>query len=243
MWLAPRPGAGDLVVAAGAAHQAAQHAAVGSNVRASPSTAPSTTARSSACASGRGRGTRPLPASSPRSRASGRRGRAPPWSRSGRTASRRDLRAAAHLGDREAIPSQVDDHLDAGGDRPARANSRLRFWRGGCGTAGSQRQRNPKFYYNRIRIQVRNRRRALEQRGAGPRRRRRDRRPGDDDRVAPARDRRPSLGVQPQWDVYGVGIIEPGNALRALAALGVADQAIAAGSRCRARRCSPPTGT
>jgi 2-polyprenyl-6-methoxyphenol hydroxylase-like FAD-dependent oxidoreductase len=32
-----------------------------------------------------------------------------------------------------------------------------------------------------------------------------------------------------QWDVYGVGIIQPGNALRALAELGVADQAIAAG--------------
>jgi 2-polyprenyl-6-methoxyphenol hydroxylase-like FAD-dependent oxidoreductase len=35
--------------------------------------------------------------------------------------------------------------------------------------------------------------------------------------------------LNPKWDVYGVGIIQPGNALRALAALGVADQAIAAG--------------
>jgi 2-polyprenyl-6-methoxyphenol hydroxylase-like FAD-dependent oxidoreductase len=32
-----------------------------------------------------------------------------------------------------------------------------------------------------------------------------------------------------KWDVYGVGIIQPGNAVRALAALGVADQAVAAG--------------
>jgi 2-polyprenyl-6-methoxyphenol hydroxylase-like FAD-dependent oxidoreductase len=33
----------------------------------------------------------------------------------------------------------------------------------------------------------------------------------------------------PQWDVYGVGIIQPGNAIRALDQLGVADRAIAAG--------------
>jgi 2-polyprenyl-6-methoxyphenol hydroxylase-like FAD-dependent oxidoreductase len=33
----------------------------------------------------------------------------------------------------------------------------------------------------------------------------------------------------PEWDVYGVGIIQPGNAIRALDQLGVADQAIAAG--------------
>jgi 2-polyprenyl-6-methoxyphenol hydroxylase-like FAD-dependent oxidoreductase len=35
--------------------------------------------------------------------------------------------------------------------------------------------------------------------------------------------------LNPKWDVYGVGIIQPGNAIRALDALGVAEQAIAAG--------------
>src|SRR5579875_3351700 len=33
----------------------------------------------------------------------------------------------------------------------------------------------------------------------------------------------------PAWDVYGVGIIQPGNALRALHALGLAHEAVAAG--------------
>jgi 2-polyprenyl-6-methoxyphenol hydroxylase-like FAD-dependent oxidoreductase len=33
----------------------------------------------------------------------------------------------------------------------------------------------------------------------------------------------------PKWDVYGVGIIQPGNAIRALDQLGVADRTIAAG--------------
>jgi 2-polyprenyl-6-methoxyphenol hydroxylase-like FAD-dependent oxidoreductase len=33
----------------------------------------------------------------------------------------------------------------------------------------------------------------------------------------------------PKWDVYGVGIIQPGNALRALDQLGLLDQALAAG--------------
>jgi 2-polyprenyl-6-methoxyphenol hydroxylase-like FAD-dependent oxidoreductase len=37
------------------------------------------------------------------------------------------------------------------------------------------------------------------------------------------------LERNPAWDVYGVGIIQPGNAIRALDALGVADEAIAAG--------------
>jgi 2-polyprenyl-6-methoxyphenol hydroxylase-like FAD-dependent oxidoreductase len=35
--------------------------------------------------------------------------------------------------------------------------------------------------------------------------------------------------VNPRWDVYGVGIIQPANAIRALDVLGLADQAIAAG--------------
>ena len=35
--------------------------------------------------------------------------------------------------------------------------------------------------------------------------------------------------LNPKWDVYGVGIIQPGNAIRALDQLGLADQAIAAG--------------
>src|SRR5579875_430045 len=33
----------------------------------------------------------------------------------------------------------------------------------------------------------------------------------------------------PAWDVYGVGIIQPGNALRALDALGLAQEAVAVG--------------
>src|SRR5436190_4736400 len=33
----------------------------------------------------------------------------------------------------------------------------------------------------------------------------------------------------PAWDVYGVGIIQPGNALRALHRLGLAEQAVAVG--------------
>jgi 2-polyprenyl-6-methoxyphenol hydroxylase-like FAD-dependent oxidoreductase len=36
--------------------------------------------------------------------------------------------------------------------------------------------------------------------------------------------------VNPNWDVYGVGIIQPGNAIRALEALGLADEGIAAGT-------------
>jgi 2-polyprenyl-6-methoxyphenol hydroxylase-like FAD-dependent oxidoreductase len=35
--------------------------------------------------------------------------------------------------------------------------------------------------------------------------------------------------LNPKWDVYGVGIIQPGNALRALASLGLADAAVAQG--------------
>ena len=35
--------------------------------------------------------------------------------------------------------------------------------------------------------------------------------------------------VNPKWDVYGVGIIQPGNSIRALAALGLADKAIEEG--------------
>jgi 2-polyprenyl-6-methoxyphenol hydroxylase-like FAD-dependent oxidoreductase len=35
--------------------------------------------------------------------------------------------------------------------------------------------------------------------------------------------------LNPKWDVYGVGIIQPANAIRALDALGLADQAIAQG--------------
>ena len=33
----------------------------------------------------------------------------------------------------------------------------------------------------------------------------------------------------PKWDVYGVGILQPGNAIRALDQLGLADRAIAVG--------------
>jgi 2-polyprenyl-6-methoxyphenol hydroxylase-like FAD-dependent oxidoreductase len=35
--------------------------------------------------------------------------------------------------------------------------------------------------------------------------------------------------INPKWDVYGVGILQPGNAIRALDQLGLAQQAIAAG--------------
>jgi 2-polyprenyl-6-methoxyphenol hydroxylase-like FAD-dependent oxidoreductase len=35
--------------------------------------------------------------------------------------------------------------------------------------------------------------------------------------------------LNPNWDVYGVGILQPGNAIRALDQLGLAEQAIAAG--------------
>ena len=35
--------------------------------------------------------------------------------------------------------------------------------------------------------------------------------------------------INPKWDVYGVGIIQPGNAIRALDQLGLAEQAIAEG--------------
>ncbi|GIU94240.1 MAG: hypothetical protein KatS3mg012_0697 [Gaiellaceae bacterium] len=35
--------------------------------------------------------------------------------------------------------------------------------------------------------------------------------------------------INPRWDVYGVGIIQPGNAIRALDALGLAERAVAQG--------------
>jgi 2-polyprenyl-6-methoxyphenol hydroxylase-like FAD-dependent oxidoreductase len=35
--------------------------------------------------------------------------------------------------------------------------------------------------------------------------------------------------INPRWDVYGVGIIQPGNAIRALDALGLAEKAVAQG--------------
>jgi 2-polyprenyl-6-methoxyphenol hydroxylase-like FAD-dependent oxidoreductase len=47
----------------------------------------------------------------------------------------------------------------------------------------------------------------------------------------------------PKWDVYGVGIIQPGNAIRALDALGVADEAIAAGYAMDGDRFSLADGT
>src|SRR3954471_22474512 len=36
----------------------------------------------------------------------------------------------------------------------------------------------------------------------------------------------------PAWDVYGVGIIQPGNALRALNELGLAERCVAEGQPC-----------
>ena len=35
--------------------------------------------------------------------------------------------------------------------------------------------------------------------------------------------------INPKWDVYGVGIIQPANAIRALDALGLAEEAVAQG--------------
>ncbi len=35
--------------------------------------------------------------------------------------------------------------------------------------------------------------------------------------------------INPRWDVYGVGIIQPGNSIRALGAIGLADKAIEEG--------------
>ena len=37
--------------------------------------------------------------------------------------------------------------------------------------------------------------------------------------------------INPKWDVYGVGILQPGNAIRALDALGVAEQAVTQATR------------
>jgi 2-polyprenyl-6-methoxyphenol hydroxylase-like FAD-dependent oxidoreductase len=37
------------------------------------------------------------------------------------------------------------------------------------------------------------------------------------------------IEINPKWDVYGVGIIQPGNAIRALDALGLAEQAVEQG--------------
>ena len=35
--------------------------------------------------------------------------------------------------------------------------------------------------------------------------------------------------INPKWDVYGVGIIQPANSLRAMAALGLADRCVELG--------------
>src|ERR1700749_1599084 len=44
------------------------------------------------------------------------------------------------------------------------------------------------------------------------------------------------VGRDPEWGVYGVGIIQPGNALRALDSLGLADACVEAGSPIRGDR-------
>jgi 2-polyprenyl-6-methoxyphenol hydroxylase-like FAD-dependent oxidoreductase len=49
--------------------------------------------------------------------------------------------------------------------------------------------------------------------------------------------------LNPKWDVYGVGIIQPGNAIRALDQLGVAEEAIAAGFAMDGDRFSLSDGT
>ena len=47
--------------------------------------------------------------------------------------------------------------------------------------------------------------------------------------------------INPEWSVYGVGIIQPGNALRALDALGLAAMPSARASRSTARASTSPT--
>jgi 2-polyprenyl-6-methoxyphenol hydroxylase-like FAD-dependent oxidoreductase len=49
--------------------------------------------------------------------------------------------------------------------------------------------------------------------------------------------------INPRWDVYGVGIIQPGNAIRALDALGLAEQAVAQGYAMKGSRFHDSQGT
>ena len=49
--------------------------------------------------------------------------------------------------------------------------------------------------------------------------------------------------INPKWDVYGVGIIQPGNAIRALDALGLAEQAVAQGFAMKGSRFRDRNGT
>ena len=46
----------------------------------------------------------------------------------------------------------------------------------------------------------------------------------------------------PAWDVYGVGIIQPPNALRALHAIGLAEQCLEHGHPIMGGRTTSPTG-
>jgi 2-polyprenyl-6-methoxyphenol hydroxylase-like FAD-dependent oxidoreductase len=48
--------------------------------------------------------------------------------------------------------------------------------------------------------------------------------------------------INPKWDVYGVGIIQPGNAIRALDALGLAEAAVAQGFAMKGSRFHTATG-
>ena len=48
--------------------------------------------------------------------------------------------------------------------------------------------------------------------------------------------------INPKWDVYGVGIIQPGNAIRALDALGLAERAVDEGFAMRGSRYHDPLG-
>jgi 2-polyprenyl-6-methoxyphenol hydroxylase-like FAD-dependent oxidoreductase len=48
--------------------------------------------------------------------------------------------------------------------------------------------------------------------------------------------------INPKWDVYGVGIIQPGNAIRALDALGLAEEAVAQGFAMKGSRYHDPFG-
>ena len=84
---------------------------------------------------------------------------------------------------------------------------------------------------------VRSGRRWLYDRGAEDSgRRRRYRWPLVHDRAAQAGFDVDVVEKNPAWDVYGVGIIQPGNALRALHELGLAHEAVGEGCRCTATR-------
>ena len=67
------------------------------------------------------------------------------------------------------------------------------------------------------------------------------RRPVGDHRLAQAGVEVDVVEKNPAWDVYGVGIIQPRNALRALHAIGLAERCLAGGTRSWAGATASPT--